>query len=185
MAELSSIHPTVFSNASSNNPNASRRMRVRAAGLLVLTLSLLAPWAATAAGVREDNPNLVGGELMGRGFVLTLNYERYLSNHFGLGGGVMAIGTGQGAVGIMPLYVSYLPGDVHSIYLAAGGALVGGGSGDLHDYESTWVMQGTVGYQFQSRSGFFIRPIFTFNQSTLGSGGDFLVWPGLTIGGSF
>jgi hypothetical protein len=122
---------------------------------------------------------------MGRGFVLTLNYERYLNNHFGLGGGIMAIGTGAGVVGIMPLYISYVPGNVHSIYLSAGGAMVGGGGGDVHDYESTWVMQGSLGYQFQSRSGFFVRPLFTFNQATQGSGGGFLVWPGVTIGGSF
>jgi hypothetical protein len=184
MAALSTILPTVFPSASPKHPNASRRMHVRAAGLLVVALSLLGPLTAHAAGVREDHPNLVGGELMGRGFVLTLNYERYLNNHVGLGGGVMAIGTDAGMVGIMPLYVSILTGNVHSLYLSAGGALLGGG-GDIHDYESTWIMQASLGYQYQSPGGFFVRPLFTFNQATQGSGGGFLVWPGLTIGGSF
>ena len=152
--------------------------------LLVLAGTLFAPLAATAAGVREEHPNLVGGEVLGRGFVLTLNYERFLNNHFGLGAGVMAIGTTDGVVGIMPLYASVLTGDVHSLYLSAGGAFLGGGGG-IHDYESTWIMQGSIGYQYQSRGGVFVRPLFTFNQATQGSGGGFLLWPGITIGGSF
>ncbi len=151
---------------------------------LTLAVSLGFPPTATAAGVREDHPNLIGGELAGRGFILTLNYERFITNHFGLGGGIMGIGTGEGMVGIMPLYASFLPGDEHSLYLSVGGALLGGG-GAIHDYESTWIMQGSFGYQFQSPAGFFVRPIFTLNKATAGSGGGFLLWPGLTIGGSF
>jgi hypothetical protein len=152
--------------------------------LLALASILLTPLAAAAEGVREDHPNLIGGELLGRGFALTLNYERFVNNHFGLGGGVMAIGTGEGMVSIVPLYASFLTGNTHSLYVSAGGAFVGGG-GSVHEYESTWIMQGSVGYHFQSDGGFFVRPLFTFNQATQGSGGDFLVWPGITIGGSF
>ena len=165
----------------------------RFALLAAFALSALAAHAAPAwsasdalatGGVRVDHPNLVGGELMGRGFALTLNYERFLNNQFGIGGGLMAIGTSEGQIMIMPLYVSFTPGDVHSLYLAAGGAFLGGG-GSIQDYESTWIMQGSLGYQFQSRGGFFVRPLFTFNQATQGSGGGFLIWPGITIGGSF
>lgn len=156
----------------------------RTAMVLLLASTLFAPVSIATAGVRDDHPNLIGGELAGRGFLLTFNYERFLTNHFGLGGGIMAVGTGEGVVAILPLYASYVPGDVHSVYLAAGGALVGGG-GSYHDYESTWVMQGSIGYQFQSPGGFFVRPFFTLNQATSGSGGGHLVWPGLTIGGSF
>ena len=152
--------------------------------LLALAATALAPSSTAAAGVRDVHPNLVGGELLGRGFVLTANYERYLNNHFGLGGGVMGIGTSEGTVGIVPLYASFLSGNMHSLYLSAGAAFFGGG-GSIHDYESTWVMQGSVGYQFQSPGGFFVRPILTFNQATAGSGGGFLAWPGITIGGSF
>ena len=156
----------------------------RTAFLLTIAMLLLIPLEAAAAGVREDHPNLVGGELLGRGFAFTVNFEHFLTNHFGLGAGVMAIGTGEGTVGILPLYASFVPGDVHSVYLSAGGAFLGGG-GSIHDYESTWIMQGSLGYQFQSPHGFFVRPVFTFNKATAGSGGGFLVWPGMTIGGSF
>ena len=87
-------------------------------------------------------------------------------------------------VGILPLYASFLTGDEHSRYLSVGGALLGGG-GSVQGYESTWIMQGSIGYQFQSRGGFFMRPLFTLNRATAGSGGGTIVWPGMTIGGSF
>jgi hypothetical protein len=184
MATPNSILPTTISRLPSNTPEAPRRGAPRAAFLLALVLTLLAPLAVAAAGVREDHPNLVGGELLGRGFVLTLNYERFLNNHFGLGGGIMAIGSSDGSVAILPLYASFLTGNKHSLYLSAGGALLGG-AGSVQEYDSTWIVQGSVGYQFQSPSGFFVRPLFTVNQATSGSGGGFLIWPGMTIGGSF
>jgi len=165
-----------------NTTMARRVLRILLS--LAIATGLLAPVSPAAAGVRDDHPNLIGGELLGRGFVATANYERFLNNHFGLGGGVMGVGTSGGTVGIVPLYVSFLSGNVHSLYLSAGGAFFGGG-GSIHEYESTWVMQGSVGYHFQAPGGFFVRPILTFNQATPGSGGGFLVWPGITIGGSF
>ena len=161
----------------------TRKDHPAAAFLFLAVLIALAPHQVHAAGVRETHRNLVGGEILGRGFALTVNYERFLNNHVGIGGGLMAVGSSDGVVGIAPMYVSFLPGDMHSLYLSVGGAIVGG-SGDLHDYSSAWVLQGSVGYQFQSESGFFIRPLFTINQAATGSGG-FLVWPGMTIGGSF
>jgi len=136
-------------------------------------------------GVRDQHPNLIGGELGGRGLVITLNYERFFTNQFGLGGGLMAIGTSGGMVTIMPLYASFLSGDTHSLYLSAGATLLGGG-GTVQDYESTWLVQGSVGYHYQSTAGFFVRPFFTYMVPTeQGTSGEFLVWPGLTIGGSF
>ena len=182
MAAPHCILPTTLSILSS--PGLSRAIAIGFSCLLVLASILLAPFSTAAAGVRDDHPNLVGGELLGRGFALTLNYERFLNNHFGLGAGVMAIGTSDGTIAVVPLYASLLTGDTHSLYLSAGGAFIGGG-GSVQDYESTWVIQGSLGYHFQSPGGFFVRPLFTFNQATQGSGGSFLIWPGITIGGSF
>ena len=153
-------------------------------GLAAMAALAAAPPVARAEGVRENHPNLIGGEILGRGIVATFNYERFLNNHFGLGAGLMAIGSSDGVVGIMPLYASFVPGDVHSLYLGIGGAFVGGG-GDVQDYESTWIMQYTAGYQFHSPNGFWVRPTFTLNVETAGSGGDMLIWPGIAMGGSF
>jgi hypothetical protein len=152
--------------------------------LITVATLLLASWTIAGAGVRDEHPNLIGGELGGRGLVLTLNYERFVTNQFGLGGGFMAIGLVGGTVAIMPLYASFVPGDVHSLYLSAGLTFVGGG-GAVHDFESTWLMQYSVGYQFQSRGGFFVRPLFTYMVPTQGGEEEFIIWPGLTIGGSF
>src|SRR5207244_8832401 len=83
-------------SASSSPPSSiacvSWRSATLAAFQLVLAWILVAPLPAAAAGAREDHPNLVGGELLGRGFAMTFNYERFLNNHFGLGGGLMGFG---------------------------------------------------------------------------------------------
>ncbi len=83
----------------------------------------------------------------------------------------------------MPLYASFLTGNAHSLYLGTGAAYVSEG-GSVHDYQDAWILQGSVGYHYQSASGFFVRPIFTINVDTSGSD-EFLIWPGITIGGSF
>jgi hypothetical protein len=157
------------------------RQFARAATAVVL---LVLP-SVVSAGVRDDRPNLVGGELGGRGVAFTLNYERYVSSKFGLGAGLMAIKVSGAGVTILPLYASYLPGNVHSPYFSAGATLLAGG-GDLNDWESTWLIHASVGYQYSSPGGFFVRPFFTYLRPTeRGSGDDYLIWPGLTIGGSF
>jgi hypothetical protein len=137
-----------------------------------------------AAQVREQSPNLVGGELMGRGLLVTVNYERFFTNSFGIGAGLMAIGTSDGSGALVPLYVSLAPGDIHSLYLSAGTTYVGGG--DTQDYEDTWLMTASVGYQYHSYGGFYVRPLFTLFVPTADTeGDDFLIWPGISIGGSF
>ncbi|HEY3216954.1 MAG TPA: hypothetical protein VGK93_10725 [Candidatus Eisenbacteria bacterium] len=182
MAEPHSIgiHPS--------NPTFTRlaigRAAVTGTKVLALAMSLLISCTVAAAGVRNDRPNLVGGELGGRGLLLTLNYERFVTNHFGLGGGFMAIGTSDGTIAVMPLYVSVLTGDVHSLYLSMGTTFLGGG-GSVQDFESTWLVQGSVGYHYQSTGGFFVRPFFTYMVPTESGSDGFLIWPGLTIGGSF
>ena len=151
--------------------------------LAALALAMSMAWPA-AAGVRDEKPNLVGGELGGRGIALTLNYERFFSNPFGVGFGVMAIGTSEGLTTIAPLYLSFVPGDTHSLYLGAGIAFIGDG-GSVEDYQSETLFQVAVGYQYQSYGGFFVRPLFTYMVPTSDSEGEFLIWPGITIGGSF
>ena len=146
-----------------------------AALLLLLT-------ASTAfAGVRDDHPNLVGGEILGRGIILTLNYERFITNDFGLGAGLMAVSSNGDIATIVPFYLSILVGDENALYTSAGGAFVGGGS--THDFENTTLFQASIGYHHQSKSGFFVRPLFTYMVEP--ETGDMLIWPGLTIGGSF
>lgn len=156
--------------------------------LSLLLLGCIASGAVAADGetiVREEAKNSIGGEIMGRGLVLTLNYERWIDPHVGLGAGLMAISADGEGVIIVPLYVSYVTGNRHSLYLSAGMTSFSGGD-DISDYETANVATFAVGYQYQSESGFFIRPMFSYlNVSDIGDGSSGLIWPGITIGGSF
>jgi hypothetical protein len=160
-------------------------MKLRSLTLIAAVVSLFAFPLVSEPGVRDEHPNLVGGELLGRGLLLTLNYERFVSNGVGLGFGIMAIKTSGDGIVMLPLYVSLLPGNNHSPYLSAGATLLGG-TGDLQSWQDTWLIHVSAGYQYQSSGGFFVRPFFSYMRPTeRGSGDQYLVWPGLTIGGSF
>jgi hypothetical protein len=152
----------------------------------VATLLLLALAPSAHAGVRDDRPNIVGGELGGRGLVLTANYERYITNQFGIGGGIMAINGSDGLLTIAPVYVSVLIGNINSLYVAAGGTHV---TGTGSSFNSSWLIHGSIGYQHQSTGGIFVRPFFSIISSTGKDREDiprfFILLPGLTIGGSF
>ena len=163
-------------------PNRSPKSSFGRVGIL-LALLCIAPQIAAAAGVREERPNLIGGEVLGRGLVLTVNYERFLTNQFGVGAGFMVVGSSGSLVGVVPLYVSYLTGNTHSLYLGAGTTFLSEG-GSVQDFESAWLLHGSIGYHYHSAGGFFVRPLFTFMVDTSGSE-EFLIWPGITIGGSF
>ena len=147
--------------------------------LLAGALMLGAPNAS--AQVREQKPNLVGGELLGRGGLLTANYERFFNNKFGIGAGFMGVGASGGFVGIIPLYGSLTLGDEHALYLAGGTSIVFGDGTIDDDFHSEALITASFGYQFQSYGGFFVRLLFTF----FFNDDDFLFWPGITIGGSF
>ena len=141
-----------------------------------MVLTVFAPQTVAADGVRDGHPNLLGGELGGRGLVVTANYERFLTNHFAVGGGVTLWP-------LLSLYAAFLPGDTRSFYFAVGGTFVGGGV-LLDSKDISLLLQGSVGYQFQSANGFFVRPLVTLNVGTAGE--DIIpVWPGVTIGRSF
>jgi hypothetical protein len=121
------------------------------------------------------------GELLGRGILLTANYERFFTNQLGIGAGLMGIGASDGFVGVVPLYASLALGDIHAFYLSAGTSIFFGDGSIDDDFTSEALATLSFGYQYQSYGGFFVRPLFTF----LFNEGDFLLWPGITIGGSF
>ena len=82
-------------------------------------------------------------------------------------------------------YASYLSGDKHNLYLSAGVTILGGGD-EFSDYETGQFGTFAAGYHYQSDSGFYVRPIFSFlNVIDVDDDGSGLMWPGLCIGGSF
>jgi len=153
----------------------------RSCSFLVLAGCLLCAPPALAQ-VRAQRHNFVGGEILGRGLLITLNYERWVTPHVGLGSGLMAVGTDEGSAVVVPLYVGLASGDVHSAYLSLGTTYAGGV--DSHDYEDTWLLTLSAGYQFHASGGFYVRPLFTMFLPTDGSD-SFLIWPGISLGGSF
>jgi hypothetical protein len=137
--------------------------------LCILGAVLLVPFGAYGEGIRERRPNFVGGELGGRAGIGSIHYERYLNNRFGVGIGGLWLGE---AGGVMPLYLSTVPvGNTHSLYLSAGATFGWDSKGG-----SAWPAL-SVGYQFQSDGGFFLR----LSVETFG------LWPllGISFGGSF
>ena len=152
---------------------------------LVLALVFCLASAATA-GVRDERRTLIGSEILGRGVFVTFNMEYFLNNNFGVGGGILAAGTSDGGFLILPLYLSVVPGDVHSVYLGAGLTVFAGT--DFGDSGSATVFTASLGYQYHSYGGLFIRPTFTLliaTEDTTGGSTEALLWPGVTIGGSF
>ena len=150
--------------------------------IFVLLFSfVLYPLAASAEGIREERPNLIGGEIGGKAVFYNVSYERYFFNRLGLGAGAMGIGSKGGAWGLFPIYLSLVPvGNNHALYMAGGGTIVAG-SIDWEDVTSTWLGLFSLGYQYQSEGGLFVRA--TMNMIYKGEG--FVILPGIAIGGSF
>jgi hypothetical protein len=152
--------------------------------LCLLTLIVSVPRSSWGEGVREKRPNIVGGELIGRSIILTVNYERYFTNVFGLGAGLMGLATDDGSVFLVPVYVNLNPvGDTKSLYLSAGITFLGGGTAG--EVESENVITIGVGFQYQAYGGFMVRPALYMLLGDFEDGADYFMWPGLSIGGSF
>ena len=135
-----------------------------------------------AQAIRQLRPNLVHAQLGGRGILFTLNYERYFGPRIGAGVGVLAIGSSDGIVTLIPVFLSLNPvGNIHSLYLSPGAVFVAAGSPSEGDFDSTVFGAVEIGYQYQSATGFVIRPAFDI----LFAEGGFLIWPAVSIGASF
>src|SRR6185503_5022288 len=97
------------------NPSTLVR-RIVSAMILIASLSNV---GALAQG--QEQPNLFGIELLGRGLLYSANYERYVTPRIGLGVGGAYCSIDGNRVTIVPVYASWTPvGDRHSLYLAAG-----------------------------------------------------------------
>ena len=151
--------------------------------LMCLLVVFLAASAANGEGIREEKPTLVYGELGGKAFLYSMGVERYFTNVVGVGAGMMGFGSDEGFVGLFPIYLSLNPaGDIHSPYFSTGITIVSASSWD--ETEANVLFTGSVGYQYQSEGGFFVRPTMNILFDT-DSDGFFVVLPGVAIGGSF
>jgi hypothetical protein len=163
----------------------SSRLALRMASAVVLLATLP---NVDALAQRQDQPNLLGVELLGRGLIYSVNYERSLTPRTGIGMGTAYWNIDKAHIAIVPLYASWNPvGDRHSLYLAAGTTLIYGREKsflfDTPGSESAFLAAGTssVGYQYRSSGGYVIRPALNILLSRHGN----IVWPGITLGRRF
>ena len=161
-------------------------MKARAAMSLCLLVFMVTSVAGPVwgEGIRETRPNIVGGELVGRAPILTINYERYFNNKFGIGAGIMGAANDDGFFGFFPIYLSLNPvGDTKSLYLSVGLNFIAGGGND-GDTESERLYTFGIGFQYQGLGGFMVRPAL-YGLVPSSSSDDFLLLPGVSLAGSF
>ena len=151
--------------------------------ILALLLGCTAFATHAQAEVRDERRTLIGSEILGRGGLVTFNVEHFLVPSFGLGAGLLAAGNSDGGVFILPLYISFVSGDVHSVYTGAGLSIFRGTDFGTNS-DTVRIFTLSVGYQFHANSGLFVRPLFTLMSAPDEEDGAF-IWPGMTIGGSF
>jgi len=139
--------------------------------------------------------NLIGGELLGRAGLYSINYERLLTNRIAAGGGISVLSLSSSGLFspsrstttvILPAYVSWTPvGRTHSPYLSGGLTLLTHRTREflLGNSEFNVGAFGTLtaGYQYRSEGGIIIRPFV----SNIFIDDDRLWWPGITLGVTF
>lgn len=160
------------------------RKRILWSICLILALAPVTAYgqASDATSIHMQRPNLVGGELGGRGILYTINYERFMSPKIGVGAGLMGIGTPEGGVFLIPLYVSFTPvGNVHNLYLSGGYTIAGASADEWGTTKSSGFGTAAIGYLYHSENGFWVRPTI----SLLFIADNFLALPGVALGGSF
>lgn len=147
----------------------------------VLLLLAIPSLAHAQDGTTRERKNFVGGEILGRGVFLTVNYERYLTDIFSAGIGGFGFGSSDGAIFVMPLFAAATIGHPHSLYLSGGATFFAGSDFEApgDNTETEWTPVFSAGYQWVATSGLYIRPMLNY-LSEVG-----LVWPGFGIGGSF
>src|SRR6478672_4364313 len=81
--------------------------RIGVSAGLMLLLSLGS--SAQGQTVSQGGPNFIGVELLGRAFLYSINYERYITQRFGIGVGIATWEIDNRVIGIFPLYMSVTP----------------------------------------------------------------------------
>ena len=152
---------------------------------------------ARAEATRITNPNAINLEVLGRGLLYSISFDRVLSDDLaaGIGFGTVGLnnidGTGSNqSTALIPVYINYyFMRDSGSLFVTGGATLVGNSSGANGlkanfsglQFNSTPVLP-TFGAGFESRgdSGFLFRvTAYGIIGQTLSP------WVGFTLGYSF
>jgi hypothetical protein len=139
-------------------------------------------------GTRSTMKNDVGIELLGKSVVYSFNYQRMMTTGVGLEVGLGALGGGGGAgadatIIFVPFGAKlYLIPHDGSLYLTGGGVLFTGtvDEGPFDRVTDIYAFAG-LGFEFRSTGGF----VFRGTAYSLVGGGEWFIWPGLTLGYAF
>ena len=168
-------------------PLGSRLIAMSVAGCaFVASLQAQAPLARPST--RTTQRNDVSIELLGKAALYSFGYQRMVTPALGLEVGLGAIGGGSssenGTVVFLPvgakLYV--IPKD-GSLFLTGGMVVVSASveSGPFSDSAAETYGYAGLGFEFRSSGGFMFRG----TAYGLFAGGDYFIWPGVTIGYAF
>jgi hypothetical protein len=133
-------------------------------------------------------------ELFGSAVAGSFNYERLLSNHFVLRGGIFPLFTFSDSGFIIPLTLSLLVGDGERLFEVGGGGRFFIGTGSGIDYPKNVPIAPLiiVCYRYQPKAdGCVFRTGFTFHSSPSGWSnfifdfGDVLMLPFVSLGITF
>jgi hypothetical protein len=153
------------------------RLRARIAGSRVLfaaALVLLAAPAAWAEHTRVTNPNALSVEVLGRGILYSVDYDRVMNDDMAAGIGIGKVnlnlpdGTDSGLhTTVVPAYVNYyFTRDQGSIYATGGVTVVSDSStanglvsspGNVKFNSNAVLPNFGLGYENRGDSGFLVR----------------------------
>lgn len=142
------------------------------------------PRVTTRATMKND----VGIELLGRAVAYSFTYQRMITSSFALDVGLGALGGGGGGedatIVFFPVGAKFyvIPRD-GSLYLTGGAVVVTGtiDSGPFSDSATDAYSFAGLGFEFRSSGGFLFRG----TAYGLLGGGEWFIWPGITLGYAF
>jgi hypothetical protein len=147
------------------------------------------------ADIEMERPNTVSLELLGRGLLYSLDYDRQITKEIAVGGGLSAWSVGAttdngttyaaASVVIVPLYLDYYlySRNGNRWYVTGGVDFVSArfDGGGWKFSNSGLALTGGGGYEYRADNGFLFRGALYL----LVGGGDVHIWPGLSAGFTF
>jgi hypothetical protein len=166
-----------------------RRLVAIGAAILVGAAGSQGQAQGSPAGIsRATLRNDVGIELLGRALLYSFSYQRMLSAPVGLDVGLGVLGGSSSGDNTSIIFVPvgvrlYLIPKDGSLFLTGGGVLVTGSvdSGPFSDSATDTYGYAGLGFEYRSVGGFLFRT----TAYGLFAGGDYFIWPGLSIGYAF
>ncbi len=158
--------------------------RIKLIGIIVLYLMVgnEALAQVDVSTFSNETKNVWYLEAAGNGGIVTVNYERFLTQNLSLR---IGIGTAILILGTAPVMINFFVGKDHKVELGMG-ITVGTGIADFDsgDYksESGVVGTATVGYRYQPVIG---SSVFRIGLTPFFAGGEFQLWGGISIGNAF